>query len=183
MFFPSRPIIHGSFPYPGGLTFLTLAAVNLLAAHTLRFKIQARGVRLLLGLATIGLGVALLWVVVVHGSGKEMPDAKPQQFWSLLWWLMKLGVTALWMVTGYGLLHLPADRRLERQLLTGTSLILFGLVSWLWMQGEAAKLADPSLRILWQLIEGTLVGLVLLAGSSLIFAARPASWCCTPAWA
>ena len=46
--------------------------INLLAAHALRFKVQARGSRLLAGLAVIGLGVALTWMVVAgrYGQGR-----------------------------------------------------------------------------------------------------------------
>ncbi|HWA98658.1 MAG TPA: cytochrome C biogenesis protein, partial [Pirellulales bacterium] len=49
-FFPSKPQIPGGFPFPGGFTLLSLAFVNLLAAHALRFKVQAGGTRLMAGL-------------------------------------------------------------------------------------------------------------------------------------
>src|SRR3954453_16434745 len=42
--------LGGSFPFPGGFTIGALMAVNLLAAHGLRFKVQTRGARLWSGL-------------------------------------------------------------------------------------------------------------------------------------
>src|SRR6266568_1953608 len=54
-----------TFPAPGGLIIGTLMAVNLLAAHGWRFTIQAKGMRLFLGLVImlIGLavGVLIIW--------------------------------------------------------------------------------------------------------------------------
>src|SRR5215813_14176764 len=41
--YPSLLNLPGSFPFPGGFTIGTLMAVNLLAAHGLRFKTQATG--------------------------------------------------------------------------------------------------------------------------------------------
>src|SRR6185369_14079672 len=69
--FPEPPTIPGSFPYPGGFLIGAAMFVNLLAAHGLRFKIQARGSQLAAGLATIAAGVALTWLVVVLGADKE----------------------------------------------------------------------------------------------------------------
>ena len=61
---------------------------------------------------------------------------------------------------------------LIRRLLTAASIVLAVAVAALFYAGDSAMLADSSLRILWQLIEGTLAGLVLLAGCSLVFCKR-----------
>ncbi len=68
--------------------------------------------------------------------------------------------------------RVPAKRHLEKWLLTGITAGLTALVGWLWYQGESVTLGDSSLRILWQLIEGSLSGLVLLAGCILVFRKR-----------
>ena len=171
-FFPSRPIVPGGFPFPGGKLIGVCLFANLFAAHLVRFKVQAHGVRLALGLATIAFGAALTWAVIMHGSGKEDPDQPAIVSWPQLWWMMKMGVAALWAVLGYGLLRLPAERRLERQLLSVASVALAAVLGWLWYSGDSAMLGDASLRILWQLIEGTLAGVVLLAGCWLAFNKR-----------
>ncbi len=46
-------VVKGGFWFPGGATIGMLLAVNLLAAHLVRFKVQARGLRLLAGVVGI----------------------------------------------------------------------------------------------------------------------------------
>lgn len=110
MFFPGmKTETPGSFPFFGGWTIGGMMAVNLLAAHLVRFKIQAKGTRLLSGLGIIGLGAVVTWAVIAGGSG-------------------------------YGI--------------------------------EGMGVLDPSMRILWQLLQGGFAGLVLLAGCWIVFGKR-----------
>jgi len=53
-------------PFPGGRALGAALLVNLLVSHGARIKIQARGPRLLVGLATLAIGLALTWVVISH---------------------------------------------------------------------------------------------------------------------
>src|SRR5207247_1164331 len=62
--------VPGGFWFPGGFLIGAAMAVNLLAAHGVRFKIQAGGSRLAAGLATIAAGMAVTWAVVVLGPDK-----------------------------------------------------------------------------------------------------------------
>jgi len=59
-------LLGGWFPFPGGWTLGTLLLINLLVSHAMRIKVQARGPRLLLGAATLVVGLALTWVVITH---------------------------------------------------------------------------------------------------------------------
>lgn len=59
-------LLGGWFPFPGGRLLGALLLVNLLISHTARIKVQARGPRLLLGLATLAVGGALTWFVIAH---------------------------------------------------------------------------------------------------------------------
>src|SRR5262245_22169093 len=88
MFMPWMPVLHipapgfltratggfitnlNTFPAPGGLAIGTLMAINLLAAHGWRFTIQAKGMRLVLGLIVmlIGLAVGVLIIWSGHNS-------------------------------------------------------------------------------------------------------------------
>lgn len=108
-FFPEmKQPIDGSFPFLGGWAIGGMMAINLLAAHLVRFKIQAKGARLAYGLATIAVGCFVTWGVIAAGSGTGFQ------------------VTAL----------------------------------------------DPTMRIFWQLLQGTFAGAVLLAGCWLVFGKR-----------
>jgi hypothetical protein len=59
-------MLGGWMPFPGGRLLGTLLLLNLLVSHTSRISMQARGPRLLLGLATLAVGGALTWIVISH---------------------------------------------------------------------------------------------------------------------
>ena len=52
--------------FPGGRLLGAALLLNLLISHAARIKMQARGPRLLLGLATLAVGGALTWFVISH---------------------------------------------------------------------------------------------------------------------
>ena len=164
--------VSGGFYFPGGFLIGGAMGVNLLAAHALRFKIQARGSRLLAGLAVLALGGVLTWMVIEGGSGKDTIEGAAPFEWSALWTAMKWTLVVLWGVGAYALLQLERDRKLERGLLVGFEVLLGALVLFLFTMNDRATLADSSMRILWQLIKGGLAGLVLLAGCVLVFRKR-----------
>lgn len=59
--------LGGWFPvFPGGKLLGAALLVNLVVSHASRIRIQARGPRLFLGLATMAVGLALTWLVISH---------------------------------------------------------------------------------------------------------------------
>ncbi len=164
--------VPGGFYFPGGWLIGGAMGINLLAAHALRFKVQARGPRLLAGLAVIALGCMLTAMVVIGGSGKETIESAASFQWSSLWTVMKWTLVVLWGSGAYALLQLDRQQKLERWLLVGFEVVLGALVLFLFTMGDQATLGDSSMRILWQLIKGGLAGLVLLAGCVLVFRKR-----------
>jgi hypothetical protein len=166
------PHVPGSIPFPGGWLIGTAMGINLLAAHTLRFKVQASGPRLLAGLATIAIGVVLTWIVVVGGSGKETIEGAAPVEYSTLWNVLKGCLAALWLAGLYGLIQFDRTRIIERWGLFAFELVLGGVLAYLLAGGDQASLGDSSMRILWQLIKGGLAAIVLLAGCWLVFRKR-----------
>jgi ABC-type transport system involved in cytochrome c biogenesis permease subunit len=164
--------VPGGFYFPGGFTIGGLMGLNLLAAHSLRFKMQAKGARLLAGLAVISLGIVLTWMVVLLGSGKETIEYAAPEQWSWLWTAMKWTLVLLWGAGAYAAWQLDATRKLERWAIVGFEAVLGALLIFIFTMGDRATLGDSSLRILWQLIEGGVAGLVLLAGCILVFRKR-----------
>ncbi len=145
--------------------------VNLLAAHTLRFKIQARGARLLAGLAVVAAGVGMTWVVVSSGSSSGGLQDAPLLEWATLWTALKASLGVLWLATLYALVKIDPARRGER---TGLAIFAAGLgalIAWLYMRSDF-ELGASSLRILWQLLKGGVASLVLLGGCVLLFRKR-----------
>ena len=57
--------------FPKGWTIGVLMAINLVAAHLVRFKVQAKGQRLWWGWGVIALGAALTWLVIASGNNKD----------------------------------------------------------------------------------------------------------------
>ncbi len=172
-FFPGNaPQVSGGFWFPGGWLIGGAMAVNLVAAHALRFKVQARGPRLVAGLAVIALGVALTWMVVLGGSGNDTIEGAAPLEWSTLWAAMKWSLVALWAAGAYALVKLDRSRNVERWTLATFQAVLGGVLVWIFAQGAQAALGDSSMRILWQLMKGGVAGLVLLAGCALVFRKR-----------
>jgi len=165
----SLPLV---FPFPGGWLIGVLMGVNLLAAHGLRFKVQARGSRMMAGLGLIVVGMAAIWLVIASGSNSMGLQNAPILEWKTLWSLI-LGVLAvIWLGVGYALIKIDPRRKLECWLLAITAAGLGGVLLYLFFQGDQGRLGDSSMRILWQLIKATLAGLILLAGCTLLFKKR-----------
>lgn len=171
-FFSSQPQVGGGFYFPGGWLIGTLMGVNLVAAHGIRFKPQVRGMRLVTGLLAIALGIVLTWVVVASGNNKHGVLEEPLVSWPVLWTLSKVMLAVLWVASMWSAVRLWRARNLEFWLWTVASGIVGALVVWLVFQGDAARLNDSGMRILWQLIKGTTAGLVLLAGCAMVFKKR-----------
>src|SRR5687767_4386351 len=85
-FFPDMPHIDlPPFPAPGGMTVGVLMALNLIAAHTWRFKIQTTGGRLFAGLGVIALGLLLTALVIFAGHNDQGFNGKPPFSWDTFW--------------------------------------------------------------------------------------------------
>ena len=168
-------VVRGGFWFPGGATIGTLLAVNLLAAHLVRFKVQARGLRLLAGLVAIAAGAAATWVVITGGHNPQGFQAVPIFSWAALWLWCKLALSGLALVN-LGMLvvmFVQARQRMIELVLMSVSVALLTVLSvWLWAMGDRAYLGDAGMRILWQLIQGGLAAGVVLGGCILLFKRR-----------
>jgi len=165
----------GGFWFPGGATIGTLLALNLLAAHLVRFKLQARGVRLAAGLAVLAAGALTTWVVIASGHNTEGVQAVPVFSWGALWLWCKLALTGLALLNMgmFAAMILSGSRRMIEVVLMGVSAVVLAVLSvWLWLAGDGAYLGDAGMRILWQLIQGGLAAGVVLAGCIFLFKRR-----------
>ena len=173
--FPSWHNIGGSFLFPGGGLIGLLMFINLFAAHAIRFKIQARGTRLILGLLIISMGALLTFLVVVSGHNHEGLQAAPPFSWQSLWLALKvfLAVGAIAACTGTTFLwRQQNDRKLAILLCAIGSVLLTIFSVWLFAVGDSAYLGDAGMRILWQLIKGLLAAIILLVGCAFVFKGR-----------
>eukprot|EP00913_Durusdinium_trenchii_P008875 g8341.t1 len=171
-FFPETQNVPGKFLFPGGWSIGVALMINLLAAHAIRFKVQAKGSRLWAGIGVIALGVLTTWAVIASGNNKDGFQSKSFIEYSVLWEILKYGLGVLWVGMASSLLKIESDRKIERWTIVGLTVLLGGALALLFFKGDAAKLNDSSMRILWQLIKGAFAGLVLLAGCFLVFKKR-----------
>ena len=173
-FFPSRPEVPDwlGFWFPKGWLIGAAMMVNLLAAHLIRFKVQARGARLWSGLAVLAAGVVTTALVIQSGSDSDGVQDAALIDYAYLWRAMQVLVAGAWLGAVYGAVTVGAGRGLERGLLVATSVGLGVLVAWLFYRGDSARLDDSAMRILWQLVKASVASLVLLGACVLLFRKR-----------
>ena len=173
--------IPGGFWFPGGALIGALLGANLLSAHLIRFKAEARGTRLLAGLAAIAVGGAATWFVIAAGSNSKGIQAEPFIPYSTLWIgfvgsLAMLGLASAYAAVQQWSRPVHATNQAKgwfvRGLLAVVSVGLVVLVGWLFSQGDAVRPSDSALRILWQLTQATFAGAALLAGCWVVFKKR-----------
>lgn len=170
-----QSVSWGGFLCPGGATIGIVLVFNLLAAHIIRFKIQATGTRLTIGLVVILVGALVTWLVIATGHNKEGLQTVPFFGWATLWLACKVAVVlfSLALLAGFIVLLPKARTRMIEVVTLGTSFVLMAaLALWLWLGGDAAYLGDAGMRILWQLIQSTGASIVLLVGCILVFKRR-----------
>lgn len=172
MDFPGKGSPIQGFYFPGGFLIGTLMAINLAAAHLLRFTVQAKGPRLYAGWTVIGLGCLATYLVITGGSNPDGIQGEPFFSWGTLWWMMKFSLAALSVTGAYLAARMADDRRLEKLMLQIGSVGLGLFTAWLFYKNNDVQLGDDSMRILWQLIQATLAGVILLAGCILAFNKR-----------
>lgn len=166
----------GKFPFFGGATIGTVMIVNLLAAHSFRFQIRARGVRLIIGLVLSGIGAAIVGAVVVLGHDIEGGiQGSPPFEWETLWTICKTILSAAGAILFLNWFRSENESDVNHFLrhVLGAVGVVTGAVSlWLWITGDATYLGDSAMRVLWQLMQSMIGGWVLLGGLYFLFNKR-----------
>ena len=156
-------------PFPKGWVIGAAMMLNLLAAHLIRFKIQARGSRLLLGSVVLGLGVLITLGVIFSGSNADGLQAMPWISYTRLWWLIQTTLFGLCGVSIYA--AATADpKRAEQRWLFGVIASILAVASVLSFRGDGSD--EPTMRILYQVIKATFASVVLLTGCIALFKRR-----------
>lgn len=172
--FPMYQDIGGGFWFPGGAAIGAIMVLNLFAAHLVRFKIQASGSRLASGLLIMGIGTLMTTYIIVSGHNHAGLQGEPPFSWQTLWSLVKGGMAFGCAASIVFALRAGTEEggKATQRLWWVAATLLAGISLWLFLASENAYLGDSGMRILWQLIQSTVCGLVLLAGSVLVFARR-----------
>jgi hypothetical protein len=117
--------------FPGGWLLGAALVVNLLVSHSMRIRLEARGPRLILGVAVALIGAALTWMVVAHAFDADTAEKKIPPFWRVTYQLLQGGGVALVLFFGakmlFGrkagivLLHSGLILMMMSELITGLS--------------------------------------------------------------
>lgn len=171
---PQMQNIPGGFWFPGGWMIGGLMALNLLTAHALRFKVQAKGSRMIWGLVVTGLGVILTWAMIEFGTAREAVYETAGLDFSTYWNLLCYGLLVPAIGCGVAASYQANDKSKRAEFYTYSviGLILLGTSLFLIAGGESVRLNNSAMRILWQLIQATVAGGVLLGGCLLLFKKR-----------
>ncbi len=165
-------------PFPGGMTIGTLMAINLIAAHTWRFKVQSTGARLWGGLGVIAAGIFLTVLVIVGGHNSDGFQAVPVFSWTTIWYLFLATIGGSWLA---GVIGVAAWLKRTSAQLTPRQWVVLSLIGLVLVVVPVvlayaltmdSTLGPESLRILWQLMQATVAGGVLLGGCMMVFRKR-----------
>lgn len=174
---------HGGFPAPGGWTIGWAMAVNLLAAHFWRFKIQGKGSRLWAGLGVIVVGAIFLSVVVLGGNGNATQAVQPLFNASQIWVLFRVILAVAWVALSVYFFQQVSialsSGSTEKSPLAIKQVLALSVVSYFAVSALVVMLLTNYLapqpeatRILWQIIIATFGSLILYAGCYLVFVKR-----------
>jgi ABC-type transport system involved in cytochrome c biogenesis permease subunit len=171
----------GAFWFPGGKLIGLLLAANLFSAHTIRFKAEARGVRLLTGLGAIALGCVVTWFIIAAAGNSRGFQTEPWIPYQTLW----IGYGGLLALVSLGFIYLTITQVQNRSHKRRTAMQWLGisltsiialtcavLLGVMIIGGTAVRPSDASLRILWQLTQGGVASAALLAGCWIVFGKR-----------
>jgi ABC-type transport system involved in cytochrome c biogenesis permease subunit len=163
-FFPHERI-GVEFPFPGGALIGLLLLVNLIAAKVTRFHLRAEGGKLAGGMGVFLFGCLLCYFVVVSGHSSDGVQGQPPIEYKTLWGAIVAGMGLLWVTALY---QAVTAQRKGWKYISGAAAIAFGGLGIAALTGYF-EMSVSSLRITWQLLQGTVVALVMLVGSVLMF--------------
>ena len=162
--------LTGWFPFPGGATIGLVLLLNLIAAKATRFHIAAKGSRLFWGTIVSLVGGLLALLVIFTGHQTNGLQGKPPIAYETVWQLLQAG--AVVGTAGLAFATWKAKRQLVRLGLAVTAAGCGVAAAGMLFGGEAWRMDDPGLRIMWQLIQSSVASLVLLAGLVMVFGVR-----------
>ena len=164
--------LSGWFPFPGGATIGAVLLANLIAAKLTRFHVHASGSRLALGTAVTAVGGLLTLLVILSGHYADGLQGRPPVDYATVWRLVQglavlLAAGLTWAaVAGRDL------RRLTRVVLAIAAAATAAVAALCIFGGDAWRMGEPGLRIMWQLMQSSVASLILLAGLIMVFGRR-----------
>ena len=152
---PKLQNVPGRLFLPSGSLILVLMLVNLTAAHSLRFKIQAAGTRLIAGLFALLAATAVTGIVIANGQGPGVQTATKIPY-EQMWFLMQVSVLVLSLGSIAWSFWMGPKQRVQRMLLLYLGAMGIAAAVALLILDDRAYIGDSAMRIMWQLTQATL---------------------------
>lgn len=173
--FPKAPPIPGAFVMPSGLTLIVLMLMNLTAAHMLRFRLQADGLKLWVGAMIAGLGAFFTWAIVFNTTTETLLNNQPPIPYDTMWLILQ-GIIGLLLgacIVGFFFVgkknEATGGGRIEKIIMASLALIMGIVLIAIVLLGKDTFVNREGMRIVWQLTQATAAGLVCLVASVMLF--------------
>ncbi len=170
--FPHATPYPGVFPFPGGATIGLIMLVNLIAAKATRFSVHAKGAKLAIGAVVSLIGAAIITIVIVSGHAADGLQGAPPISYDALWSVLRGGFALATVVLTVYAVQARKLPKLTRILSWVGVAILLSLSMVMIFGGSSARLNDPGMRIVWQLLQAGIASSVCLVGLIMVFGVR-----------
>ena len=169
---PHATPFPGVFPFPGGATIGLIMLINLIAAKATRFSVHAKGAKLAIGAVVSLIGAAIITIVIVSGHAADGLQGAPPISYDALWSVLRAGFALATVVLTVYAVQARKMPKLTRILSWVGVAILLSLSMVMIFGGSSARLNDPGMRIVWQLLQAGIASSVCLVGLIMVFGIR-----------
>lgn len=173
--FPDMPSVPGAFVMPSGLTLIVLMLMNLSAAHLLRFRLQASGLKLVIGAIVAMVGALFTWAIVFNTTTETLLNNKPPIPYDVMWMILQ-GIIGLLLgacVIGFFVVGKKDSEagggRIEKVIMASLAVMMAVVLVAVVLLGRDTFVNREGMRIVWQLTQATAAGLVCLVASIMLF--------------
>ncbi|QDU31936.1 Cytochrome c biogenesis protein CcsA [Anatilimnocola aggregata] len=169
-------------PMPGGMVVGVVMILNIAFAH-IRWVLQLKTkmTPLLAGIGLVAFGWLFTLLIILNGHNRGGFQAQPPFSWEQFWTGFQLAMIATWVGAVFAYIWLGVQPAFQQTKLTIVRISMLGLFGGLLLAYSTLvwfllfQLEFPgaeALRIMWQLLQGTLAGVVLLVGCWLVYQKR-----------
>ena len=115
--FPNYQNVPGNFVIPSGKLIIFGLIINLVAAHVLRFRIKAKGVKLWIGMVTAVVAAVVTWIMSFNTLGADGFQKNPPISYSQMWLIMQVILLGLSLSCVAGIFLTGKGKLIERVIL------------------------------------------------------------------
>ena len=167
--FPNLQNVPGSFVIPSGKLIIYALIVNLVAAHMLRFRIKAKGVKLWIGLVTAVIAGVVTWAMSFNTFAADGFQKAPPVSYAQMWLIMQVILLGLSLGCVAGMFLSESGKRIEKSILFVFAFMAASILGITLYLGKDAFIGDSGMRILWQLAQSTIAACVAWGACVLLF--------------